>query len=154
MTTPDDIHLDRSDPAVWKALNAVALKVRAATDTAGLPRTLVELMNVRASQLNGCAYCLDMHSRQAVDAGETPQRLAVLPAWRETSLFSEVERAALAVAEAVTTLPGEGERSAEVARAREVLTDAQYSALTWAAITINAFNRVSILSRHPVRARP
>ncbi|WP_127125106.1 carboxymuconolactone decarboxylase family protein [Georgenia sp. SYP-B2076] len=153
MGTSDDLHLDKADPAIWKALNAVALKVRAATDAAGLPRTLVELVNVRASQINGCAYCLDQHVRQALEAGETPQRLAVLAAWRDTSLFSEQEKAALTVAETVTTLPGEEARTAELARARRVLTDEQYSALTWAAIAINAYNRVSILSRHTVRPR-
>jgi AhpD family alkylhydroperoxidase len=154
MSTPDDLHLDKSDPGVWKSLNAFVLKVRAATDATGLPRTLVELMNVRASQLNGCAYCLDLHTRQAVEAGETAQRLAVLPAWRDTSLFSDVEAAALRVTEAVTSLPDEETRTAELARARESLTDEQYSALAWAAIAINAYNRVSIVSRHPVRPRP
>ncbi|MCK6212284.1 carboxymuconolactone decarboxylase family protein [Georgenia sp. EYE_87] len=154
MSTPDDLHLDKSDPAVWKSLNAFVLKVRAATDATGLPRTLVELMNVRASQLNGCAYCLDLHTRQAMEAGETAQRLAVLSAWRDTSLFSDVEAAALRVTEAVTSLPDEETRTDELARARASLTDEQYSALAWAAIAINAYNRVSIVSRHPVRARP
>ena len=154
MSTLDDLHLDKSDPATWKALNAFALKVRAATDAAGLPRTLVELMNVRASQLNGCAYCLDMHTRLALEAGETAQRLAVLSAWRDTALFSQVETAALRVAEAVTSLPEEETRTAELARAREALTGEQFSALAWAAIAINAYNRVSVVSRHPVRPRP
>lgn len=75
------------------------LKVSAATDATGLPRTLVERMNVRASQLNWCAHCLDLHTRQALEAGEPPQRLAVLSAWRDTSLFSDVEETALRVAE-------------------------------------------------------
>jgi AhpD family alkylhydroperoxidase len=153
MSTPDDLYLDKSDPAAWKALNAFVLKVRAATDATGLPRTLVELMNVRASQLNSCAFCLDMHTRQAIEAGETPQRLAVLSAWRDTALFSDVEMAALRVAEAVTSLPDEETRTSEVARAREVLTDEQFSALAWAAIAINAYNRVSVVSGHPVKLR-
>lgn len=154
MGTPDDLHLDKSDPAAWKALNAVALKVRAATEAAGLPRALVELTNVRASQLNGCAFCLDMHVRQALEAGETQQRLAVLAAWRDTSLFTDLERAALTVTETITALPREAVRAAELARARRVLTDEQYSALAWAAIAINAYNRVSIVSGHPVRPSP
>ena len=153
MRTPYDIYLDKSDPVTWKALNAVARKVRAATEAAGLPSAVIELMNIRASQINGCAFCLDVHTRQALKAGETAQRLAVLPAWRDASLFSELERAALGVVETVTTLPDAEERSTEIARARMLLSDAQYSALTWASIAINAFNRVSILSRHPVRVR-
>ena len=149
----NDVYLDKANPHVWKALNSVALHVRRATDAAGVPRSVVELMDVRASQVNGCAYCLDVHVRQALKAGVTAQRLAVLSAWRDTSLFSALERAALLIVEAVTNLPDEEERSAEIARARDLLTDAQYSALTWAAIAINAFNRVSILSRHPVQPR-
>jgi len=78
----------------------------------------------------------------------------VLAAWRETTLFSDVEMAALAIAETATVLPHEEERLAELAGARNLLTDAQYSALTWAAISMNAFNRVSIISRHPVTPRP
>lgn len=143
-----DIYLDKSDPAVWKSLNAVALKVRAATDAAGLPRSAVELLNVRASQLNGCAYCLDLHSRLALEEGVTPQQLALLPVWRESALFDGVERAALAIGEATTAADGP-----ETRRAADGITDAQYSALVWAAIAINAFNRVSIISNHPVRPR-
>ena len=67
----DAFYLDKSDPASWKALNGLALKVREATEAAGLPRSLVELLNVRISQINSCAYCLDMHSRLALEAGES-----------------------------------------------------------------------------------
>lgn len=143
-----DIYLDKSDPAVWKSLNAVALKVRAATEAAGVPRAAVELLNVRVSQLNGCAYCLDLHSRLALEEGVSAQQLAVLPAWRESALFDDVERAAVAIGEATTAADG-----SETRQAADGITDAQYSALVWAAIAINAFNRVSIISNHPVRPR-
>ena len=106
---------------------------------------------VRISQINGCAYCLDMHVGDAVKAGESPQRLAVLPAWRDTALFTEKERAALALAESVTELPDHRTRELEEAYAREHLSAEEFSVVSWLAITINAFNRVSITSHHPVR---
>lgn len=145
--------LDKSDPGSWRALNGLALKVHAATEASGIPRSVVELLNVRVSQINGCAFCLDMHSRYALDAGVDSQQLAVLPVWRETELFTDLEKAALAIGEAAAILSDGKEQQEEIRQARSVLTDDQYSALQWAGVAINAFNRVSILSRHPVRAR-
>ncbi|GAA2203369.1 carboxymuconolactone decarboxylase family protein [Sinomonas flava] len=143
-------YLDKSDPAVWKSLNAVALAARKAADDAGLPRAVVELASVRISQINGCAFCLDLHGRLAVEAGVPERKLHVLPAWREAGLFTVLERAALDIAEAVTLLPDDEERIAVLARAKAELGEARYSALCWSAVTMNAFNRVSIVSRHKV----
>lgn len=147
------IFLDKSDPGSWRALNGVALKVAASAESAGLSRAVVELLNVRVSQLNGCAFCLDLHDRQAREAGVSSQQLAVLPAWREAAVFSEIERAALAIGEAATVLHNSEKSFDELAAARTVLSEEQFSALQWCAIAMNAFNRVSILSGHPVRAR-
>ncbi|MFE7630966.1 carboxymuconolactone decarboxylase family protein [Kocuria sp. NPDC057446] len=154
MSAGDHFHLDKADPGSWRALNGLARKVAAAAEDAGLSRALVELLNIRVSQLNGCAYCLDLHTGYAVEAGVSAQKLAVLPAWRETELFDDLERAALAIGESVALLPDEETRLAELAVARAELTDEQYSALQWSAVAISAFNRVSILSRHQVRPRP
>jgi AhpD family alkylhydroperoxidase len=134
-------------------MSAVASAVAGTAKAAGLDQLLVELINIRISQLNGCGFCLDLHVRGAVKNGETPQRLAVLPAWRDVDLFSPTERAALALAEAITMLPDHHTRERERARAREQLTDDQFSAISWIAITMNAFNRISIISGHPVRPR-
>ncbi|MCT1722801.1 carboxymuconolactone decarboxylase family protein [Kocuria marina] len=153
MTEQDRFFLDKSDPSSWRAVNAFSRKVGAAAEDAGIPASVVELVNVRVSQLNGCAFCLDLHVRKAEAAGVTAQQLAVLPAWRDTVLFNAVERAALIIAETATLLPDENTRHAEQAAAREALNDEQYSALQWTAIAINAFNRISILSGHPVRPR-
>ena len=106
-TAPQDpghrsIFLDKAHPAAWRALNGLGLKAKEAATEAGLDDTLIELLNVRISQINGCAFCLDMHVGDAVKNGESAQRLAVLPAWRDTTLFSEKERAALTLAEAIT----------------------------------------------------
>lgn len=153
MTASDHFYLDKADPGSWRALNGLSRKVTAAAEDAGLSRALLELLNLRVSQLNGCAYCLDLHTGYAVEAGVSAQKLAVLPAWRETDLFDDLERAALAIGEAVALLPDEETRLAELAVARAELTDEQYSALQWTAVAITAFNRVSVLSRHRVRPR-
>ncbi|MFI9244743.1 carboxymuconolactone decarboxylase family protein [Streptomyces sp. NPDC053086] len=146
------IFIDKQSPKVYHALVQTAEAVRAVAAEAGLDRVLVELVNLRVSQLNGCAYCLHVHTRAALRAGETPQRLGVLAAWRDTELFTPAERAALALAEATTAAADTAAQDAAYAAAREVLTDDQTSAVVWVAVTINAFNRVSIMSRHPVRA--
>ena len=102
------------------------------------------------SQLNGCAYCLDVHTKAALRAGESPRRLGVLAAWRDTEMFTGTERAALALAEATTDPTNADAQESAYEAARQVLTEDQISAVIWVAITINAFNRVSILSGHPV----
>ncbi len=149
--TTQHIYLDKQHPAVWRALNGLGLKVREAADAAGIDRKTIELLNVRTSQINGCAYCLDMHVRDAVEGGESLQRLAVLQAWRETVLFTDKERAALALAECITELPDHRAREVEEGYARQYLSADEFSVVSWLVITMNAFNRVSITSHHPVR---
>lgn len=149
----DRLFIDKQSPVAYRAMSAVTGDVAATAEAAGLDRLLVELVNIRVSQLNGCGFCLDLHVRRAVKNGETPQRLAVLPAWRDVDLFSPTEQAALALAEAITTLPEHHERESERIRARKQLTADQFSAVSWIAITMNAFNRISIISGHPVRPR-
>jgi AhpD family alkylhydroperoxidase len=144
------VFLDKADPAVFRALNGVGLKVKEAADAAGISAELAELIKVRVSQINGCAYCLDLHTEDALAEGVSLRQLAVLPAWRDADLFTPQERAALAVAESTTLLPGSETLDEEHARAREVLSDAEFSAVNWIAITIGAFNRISIVSRHSV----
>ncbi|MGW7384838.1 carboxymuconolactone decarboxylase family protein [Streptomyces sp. NPDC054794] len=145
------IYIDKQSPKPYHALVQTSEAVRTTAAEADLDRTVVELINLRVSQINGCAYCLDVHTRAAVRGGETAQRLGVLAAWRDTEVFTAVERAALGLAEA-TTEPSDGDlQESAYAAARGVLTDDQISAVIWVAVTINAFNRVSILSKHPVR---
>ncbi|GAA2778876.1 carboxymuconolactone decarboxylase family protein [Streptomyces rameus] len=148
------VFIDKQSPKAYHALVQTSEAVRTVAADAGLDRVLVELVNLRVSQLNGCAYCLHVHTRAALRAGDTPQRLGVLAAWRDTELFTPAERAALALAEATTAAADAAARDAAYAMARDVLTDDQTAAVIWVAVTINAFNRVSIMSRHPVRAEP
>ncbi|CAN5640382.1 carboxymuconolactone decarboxylase family protein [soil metagenome] len=147
----EHVLIDKQSPAAYRAAIGVATAVNAGANEAGLPRTLVELINVRASQLNGCATCLEVHYRKATEAGVTPKQLATVSQWRETELFDAREQAALRLTEITTTLPDHDTAEREYARARSVLTDDEVSAVIWVAIAINAFNRVSILSRHPVK---
>ena len=114
----------------------------------GLGHKLLALVEMRASQINGCAFCLDMHAKQAKLAGERELRLYALPAWRESPLFDERERAALAWTEAVTriaTVSAAEEREA-YQEARAQFSDMELTELTLAIVTINAYNRLAITS--------
>src|SRR5215207_7272908 len=113
----------------------------------GPEKSLLELVYFRVSQINGCAYCLDMHSKDARAAGETEQRLYLLDAWRETSLYSERERAALAWTEAVT-LVAEGHVPDDVyAEASSHFSEQELVALTLAIAAVNTWNRLNIAFR-------
>ncbi|MFE5586520.1 carboxymuconolactone decarboxylase family protein [Kitasatospora sp. NPDC056531] len=148
------VFIDKQSPTAYRAQLAAAEASRAVAAEAGLDRRLVELVNLRVSQINGCAYCLNVHTRAALREGETAQRLGVLPAWRDTELFTARERAALALAESTTEPADATAQASAYEAARQVLSEDQISAAIWVAIAINAFNRVSIMSKHPVRPAP
>ena len=118
------------------------------TATAALPLDplLRELIRVRASVLNGCAYCIDMHTKDARAKGETEQRLYAVATWHEAPFFSPAERAALALTDALTLLPGNPLPDAVVADAEAQLGAEGLAAATWIIVTINAWNRVAIAS--------
>jgi len=110
-------------------------------------QSLLNLIYYRVSQINGCAYCLDMHSKDLRAKGETEQRLYVLDAWREAPFYSDRERAALAWAEAVTKLPGRQVPDEVYEEAREQFSEEELIDLTMAAIAINSYNRINIAFR-------
>ena len=114
-----------------------------------LERPLFELVKIRASQLNGCAYCIDMHTKDARVIGETDQRLYALNAWRETPFFSERERAALEWTEAITRVAETHVPDELYERVRGHFDEAQLVALTFAAVAINAWNRLATTFRVP-----
>lgn len=124
-----------------------------AVEGAGLDQRLAELVRTRASQINGCAHCLDMHTADAVAAGEDHRRLHVLAAWRETTLFDEREQAALALTEAVTRLP-DGPPANEVATCREVFTEEELQALLFLIVEINSWNRLAVTAGRVVDEQP
>jgi AhpD family alkylhydroperoxidase len=113
----------------------------------GLEPALLELVKIRASQINGCGFCLDMHSKDARAAGETEQRLYTLPAWRETPFFSERERAALAWTEAVTRVSETHVSDETYETLRQHFTEKELVDLTLAIVAINGWNRLAISFR-------
>jgi AhpD family alkylhydroperoxidase len=119
-----------------------------AVNEAGLEPQLVELVKVRVSQINRCAYCLDMHTKDALAAGERPQRLFALSAWHEAPFYTDRERAALAWAEAVTRCP-EGVPDEVYEDARAHFAERELAFVTLAVIAINSWNRLAVSFRTP-----
>jgi AhpD family alkylhydroperoxidase len=133
----------QANPAVVQAL--VGLEKQIAKST--LEKPLIELVRIRASQLNGCAFCLDMHTADARKAGETERRLATLPAWRETPFFTPRERAALEWTEAVTLIAASRAPDSAWDAVRPHFSDAELADLTLLVTAINAWNRFAIAFR-------
>lgn len=128
------------------ALTAM-LAVEKYAANSGLEHSLYELVKTRASQINGCAYCLDMHTKDARKAGETEQRLYALSAWRETPFYTERERAALAWAEAVTLISENDVPDLLYEATSKYFDEKEMVALTMAIIAINGWNRLAISFR-------
>ncbi|SDC53240.1 carboxymuconolactone decarboxylase family protein [Actinokineospora iranica] len=120
---------------------------------AGLAAGLVALVRVRASQLNGCAFCVDLHTSEAAGHGEDTRRLHALPVWRESGLFTARERAALALTEAITLLAETRVPDAVYATAAAEFSEPELAQLVWAVTVINAFNRLAVTSRIGPRPR-
>ena len=132
-------HADLKGPG-YRAMSALS----SATHDLPLDPLLRELIRVRASMLNGCAYCVDMHTKDARAQGETEQRLYAVSTWHEAPFFSPAERAALALTDALTLLPGNPLPDDVVAEAEAQLGAEGLASATWVVITINAWNRVAI----------
>jgi AhpD family alkylhydroperoxidase len=136
-------------PAAMQAMLALEKYVK----ECGLEPSLIHLVKTRASQINGCAYCLDMHTHEARRDGESEQRLYVLSAWEDSPLYSERERAALAWTEAVTLVSETNVPDEVYDRVRTQFSESELVNLTLLVATINAWNRLSVSFRtvHPVR---
>jgi AhpD family alkylhydroperoxidase len=137
-------------PEAMKAIGALEAYVQGC----GLEHALIDLVKIRASQINGCAFCIHMHTREARARGETEERLYLLDAWRESPLYSERERAALAWTEAVTLVAQTHVPDAIHDEARAQFSEEELVKLTLLVATINAWNRIAISFRsvHPVKA--
>jgi AhpD family alkylhydroperoxidase len=138
-------------PDTMKALVALEDQIK----TSGLEQSLIQLVRTRASQINGCAFCINMHTADARKQGETEQRLYLLSAWRESPLYTERERAALAWTEAVTLIAATHAPDVDYDAVRAQFSETETVNLTVLVGAINAWNRLAIAFRalHPVKAK-
>jgi AhpD family alkylhydroperoxidase len=127
-------------PKLFQAM----LGLERAVSAAGLEHGLMELVKIRASQINGCAFCIDMHTREARNAGETEERIYLLDAWREAPHYTPRERAALAWTEALTLVAQTHAPDADYEALRAHFTDEEIAQLTMRIVTINSWNRLAI----------
>jgi len=141
------VALKQLTPAVSGAMGALHREAVAAAEAAGVEPALLELVRIRASQINGCAFCIDMHTKDTRSRGETEQRIYALNAWQETPFFSDRERAALALTEAVTLVHDGRVPDAVYRAAEQVFKEDELAAVIWAAVVINAYNRIAITTR-------
>ncbi len=142
MSNRDAVDYRKELPDVMQSL----MGVHGAINTHGLDRAIHHLVQLRASQINRCGYCVEMHTREARADGETSERLDRLIVWEELDDFNEPERAALAWTEALTTLDPRFDRGTLRARLREHFTEEQIAALTATIAMINLWNRINIAS--------
>ena len=138
---------DAAAPAFAAAMSHLERAATKELDNAGVEPRLRELVRIRASQLNGCAYCIDMHSKDARAIGESEQRVYALPAWRETGFYTARERAALAFTESVTLLAGTHVPDADFAAVAAEFSHAEIGALLALIVTINSWNRIGVAAR-------
>jgi len=143
------LNLPKAMPRAYKALGAAELAVR----ESALDPTIRELVKLRASQMNGCVHCVDIHSHEALELGENLDRILQLVAWRESPLYTPAERAALEYTEAATTLGPHGVADDVWAGVRDVMTDEELGALVVQVALINAFNRFGVPLQMPIRQR-
>lgn len=141
------IHLSKSAPEAYKALDAFASTASRVAAENGVDDRLKELVLLHCSQLNGCAYCARVHTDRAAKAGISFDDVAQLPVWRESGVFTATERAALELAEAITFIRDGGVPDDVYARATAVLSAEEYVGVAWLAVEINAFNRIVLTSR-------
>ena len=142
------IEFATASPEAYKAMLALSKY----TNGCGLEHSLLELVKTRASQINGCAFCLQMHTRDARKAGETEERLHLLPAWREAPLYTPRECAALAWTEALTLVTERHAPDAVYEEVRAQFSEEETAKLTLAIAVINSWNRIAVGLRFPIKA--
>ncbi|QGX40204.1 carboxymuconolactone decarboxylase family protein [Permianibacter aggregans] len=144
------ISLDKFSPAMYRTMAELDRHAGEAVEKAGISEAFSHLLRLRASQINQCAFCVRLHTRDALTSGESSDRISVLPAWRETGYFSEKEQAALELVEAITLIADGQVPDSVYQQAAATLSSDQIAAIEWLAIVINAWNRIAIASRYPV----
>jgi AhpD family alkylhydroperoxidase len=142
------VNIEKTQPAAYKAM----LHLSGAVSNSTLTPIQKELIKMRASQLNSCAFCIDMHTREALRLGERQQRIFLLNAWRETDLFSPEEKAILALTEEVTLIHQHGVSEKTYTQAGEFFDEQTIGEIILAVVVINAWNRIAVSTQLPVQA--
>ncbi|SFH28463.1 carboxymuconolactone decarboxylase family protein [Pedobacter insulae] len=137
------INIEHVEPNGYKAM----LGLENFLATSNLSKTHKELIKIRASQINGCAFCINMHTKDARKNGETEQRIYLLNAWRETELYTEEERVILAITEEVTLIANAGLRNETYHKAKALFDDHYIAQIIMMVVTINAWNRIAIATQ-------
>ena len=134
------VNINETEPQAFKAMYALE-NYLASTQ---LSKNQKELIKIRASQINGCAFCIDMHTKDALKYGETKQRIFLLNAWHETQLFTEEEKVILAITEEITLITNKGLSDVTYAKAEQFFNRNQIAQIIMAVVTINAWNRIAV----------
>jgi AhpD family alkylhydroperoxidase len=145
------VNLGKASPELYQGVLGLDKHAKDLAVAAGLAEGFAHLLRLRASQLNQCAYCVRMHTRDALKGGETSDRVSVLTAWRESGYFTAKERAALTLTEVVTRVAKGQVPDHVYEAAAAILNDQEIAAVEWLAIVMNAWNRIAISSRYPVK---
>lgn len=145
------INLGKSGPQLYQAVASLDRLATEAVKSAGIAEGFSHLLRLRASQINQCAFCVRLHTRDALTSGESSDRISVLPAWRETDYFTQKECAAFALVEAITLVSDGQVPDAIYEQAAAILSQDELSAIEWLAVVINTWNRIAISSRYPVK---
>lgn len=140
------IDMQQYEPEAFKAMFALENYVQ----QSGLSNTNYYLIKIRASQINGCAYCINMHTRDAIKHGETAQRIFLLNAWKETGLFTEEEKIILSITEEVTLISQNGLSNETYKKAEQHFDGNQIARIIMAVVTINAWNRIAISGKKAI----
>lgn len=134
------VNINETEPQAFKAMYALEGYLA----TVRLSKIQKELIKIRASQINGCAFCIDMHTKDALKYGETTQRIFLLNAWHETQLFTEEEKAILAITEEITLIANKGLSEETYAKAEQFFDRNQIAQIIMAVVTINSWNRIAV----------
>ena len=144
------VNLGKTAPELYKAVLELENLSMQKVKQAGLDIGFSHLLKLRASQINQCAFCVRMHTQDAIKAGESMERIALISAWRESGYFSEKERASLILIEEITLIANQHFPDSAYQDAAKVLSEAEITAIEWVAIVINAWNRIAISSHYAV----
>lgn len=146
------VNLGKTAPTLYQVVVELEQLASETLTSAGIAKGFSHLLRLRASQINQCAFCVRLHTRDALASGESTDRIAVISAWKETEYFSLKERAALELVEAITLISDGQLPDTIYEQATANLSKEEISAIEWLAVVINAWNRIAISSRYPVKA--